>query len=144
MTGGIDAGRVVQADGRAKAYRPLPDDARAAALRSGLEAYIAGDYFLAHERLEPAWMGTADPGERALIQGLIKLAAADVHGVRGNPRGVAQNLDGALARWRAALAAGQTGPAGMDLSALIRDGEERLRHARTGATTGPLDLHWAG
>ena len=32
-------------------------------------------------------MGTDDPAERELIQGLIKLAAADVHGVRGNPRG---------------------------------------------------------
>ena len=43
-------------------------------------------------------MGTDDPAERDLIQGLIKLAAADVHGVRGNPAGVARNLEGARDR----------------------------------------------
>jgi hypothetical protein len=90
------AGRVIQADGRSKAYRPLPRPERAAAVRAGLEAYDRGDFFLAHELLEPAWMGTDDVRERALIQGLIKLAAADVHGVRGNPAGVARNLG---ARW---------------------------------------------
>ncbi len=55
-------------------------------------------------------MGTDDLAERAAIQGLIKLAAADVHGVRGNPAGVARNLEGALARLREAAAA--TPPAG--------------------------------
>ena len=45
-------------------------------------------------------MGTDDLAERALLQGLIKLAAAEVHGVRGNPAGVARNLEGALDRLR--------------------------------------------
>lgn len=89
---------VIGRDGRAKAYRPLPDDARASALAAGLAAYRAGDFFEAHELLEPAWMGTDVPADRALLQGLIKLAAAYVHAVRGNPQGIVRNLQGARAR----------------------------------------------
>ena len=89
---------VVGSDGRAKAYRPLPEPVRTAALAAGLAAYDRGDYFAAHEHLEPAWMGTDDPVERAWLQGLIKLAAAYVHAVRGNPAGIAKNLVGARAR----------------------------------------------
>jgi hypothetical protein len=73
----------------------LPADLRLAALRDGLEAYERGDFFDAHELLEPAWMGTDDLAERALYQGLIKLAAGYVHAVRGNPIGLARNLRGA-------------------------------------------------
>jgi uncharacterized protein len=90
-------GTVLQG-GRAKAYRPLPREARAEAARNGLEAYERGDFFEAHELLEPAWMGTADPAERELVQGLIKLAAAFVHAARGNPLGMDKNLRGAQAR----------------------------------------------
>ena len=43
-------------------------------------------------------MGTDVPADRALLQGLIKVAAAYVHGVRGNPAGIARNLEGARAR----------------------------------------------
>ena len=60
--------RVVQLDGRAKAYRPLPVDARAAAMLQGMAAYARGDAFDAHEAWEPAWMGTDDVAERALIR----------------------------------------------------------------------------
>lgn len=89
---------IVGRDGRAKAYRPLPAPERAAALEAGLAAYAQGDFFEAHERLEPAWMGTDVAADRALLQGLIKLAAAYVHAVRGNPIGIARNLAGARAR----------------------------------------------
>ena len=65
---------------------------------TGLAAYERGDFFEAHELLEPAWMGTDDPAERAVLQGLIKLAAAYVHDVRGNPAGIRKNLDGARSR----------------------------------------------
>lgn len=85
---------VMQGD-RAKAYRPIPPDLRRAALEAGLRAYARGEYFEAHELLEPAWMGTSDLAERALYQGLIKLAAGYVHAVRGNPIGFARNLRGA-------------------------------------------------
>jgi predicted metal-dependent hydrolase len=103
--------------GRAKAYRPLPEDERRAALEAGLEAYDRGDWFLAHELLEPAWMGTKDLAERELLQGLIKLAAAFVHGARSNPAGVAKNLRGARDR----LAAGREAGAelGIDVDALL-------------------------
>lgn len=89
---------VIGRDGRAKAYRPLPEADRAAALAAGIEAYEHGDFFEAHELLEPAWMGTDVSADRALLQGLIKLAAAYVHAVRGNPTGIGRNLEGARAR----------------------------------------------
>lgn len=60
-----------------------------------MSAFERGDFFEAHELLEPAWMGTSDLAERALYQGLIKLAAGYVHAVRGNPVGVVRNLQGA-------------------------------------------------
>jgi hypothetical protein len=110
--------------GRAKAYRPMPPADRSAAFAAGLAAYDRGDFFLAHELLEPAWMGTADLGERELYQGLIKLAAAYVHGVRGNPPGIAKNLEGARARLTAALEAGFDG--GLDLDDLIASIDLRL------------------
>ena len=57
------------------------------AFETGLARYARGDFFAAHEALEPAWMGTDDLAERALHQGLIKVAAAYVHAVRHNPAG---------------------------------------------------------
>jgi hypothetical protein len=92
--------------GRAKAYRPLPAARRREILEAGLTAYERGDFFLAHELLEPAWMGASDPAERDLYQGLIKLAAAFVHDARGNPAGVLQNLRGARERLADAVEAG--------------------------------------
>jgi hypothetical protein len=110
--------------GRAKAYRPMPADERAAAYEAGLAAYDRGDFFLAHELLEPAWMGTADIGERELYQGLIKLAAAFVHGVRGNPPGITRNLEGARSRLAAARDAPFDG--GLELDDLIASIDDRL------------------
>ena len=89
---------IIGRDGRAKAYRPLPDAERMTAMRAGLAAYRRGDFFEAHELLEPAWMGTDVMAERALLQGLIKVAAAYVHAVRGNPTGIVRNLAGARRR----------------------------------------------
>ena len=124
MTSAV-AQTVVGRDGRAKAYRPLPAETRAAALADGLDAYDRGDFFEAHELLEPAWMGTDDLAERDLLQGLIKLAAAYVHAVRGNPRGIATNLRGARERLAAARADGHH-TAGLDLDLLIGDIDMRL------------------
>jgi hypothetical protein len=137
---------IVGADGRAKAYRPLPVPERAAALSSGLAAYERGDFFEAHEDLEPAWMGASDPAERSLLQGLIKLAAAYVHDARGNPAGVVKNLRGARARLADAAAAGATGPApaggraAVDLARLIDDIDRRIADLDAhpdGPTLGP-------
>src|SRR5215470_1468248 len=109
---------------RAKAYRPIPLAARRKALADGLAAYDRGDFFEAHELLEPAWMGTSDLGERAFLQGLIKLAAAFVHATRGNPLGVAKNLTGARDHLAADGAAAQ---AGIDVPLLLERIGERLR-----------------
>ena len=90
--------RIVGWDGRAKVYRPLPEAARRAAREAGIAAYEEGRFFEAHELMEPAWMGSRDPAERDLDQGLIKLAAAYVHAERGNPLGMRKNLVGARRR----------------------------------------------
>jgi predicted metal-dependent hydrolase len=118
-----DRATIVQG-GRAKAYRPISAAHRRAALAAGLAAYDRGDAFLAHELLEPAWMGTRDLEERELLQALIKLAAAFVHAARGNAAGVAKNLRGARERL------GNAGPAGsrvgIDVEALGRAIDARL------------------
>ena len=117
---------VLQGD-RAKAYRPIPLAARRHALAEGLAAYARGDFFEAHELLEPAWMGTDDLGERAFLQGLIKLAAAFVHATRGNPAGVAKNLAGALDLLRTDGAAEAGAEVGIDIPWLRDRIVERLR-----------------
>ena len=114
----VGRGPIVGRDGRAKAYRPLPAKEREVALAAGLAAYDRGDFFEAHELLEPAWMGTDDLAERALLQGLIKLAAAYVHSVRGNPAGIARNLEGARNRLEEAHEDDRH-TAGLDLDALL-------------------------
>ncbi|KRT60521.1 MAG: hypothetical protein XU10_C0048G0009 [Chloroflexi bacterium CSP1-4] len=108
--------RTVRQGGRLKAYRPIGEVERRAAFAAAVAAYERGDAFLAHELLEPAWMGTADEAERDLYQGLIKLAAAEVHAVRGNATGVGKNLRGALQRLERADRGGFHG--GLDLPAL--------------------------
>jgi len=109
---------------RDKAWRPLPLDARRTAFEAGLAAWERGDFFAAHEALEPAWMGTDDVAERALHQGLIKLAAAYVHGARGNPAGIAKNLAGAARQL--ALAGPAATAWGVDVAALRSDVNARL------------------
>jgi predicted metal-dependent hydrolase len=131
---------VVGADGRAKAYRPLPAEKRIAAVVAGLEAYAAGDFFEAHELMEPAWMGTADPAERGLIQGLIKVAAADVHRVRGNPAGVRRNLEGARDRLASGLGGSITGVE-VDVAGLLASIDAMLG-ALDPAADRPLVIDW--
>ena len=130
---------VVGDDGRAKAYRPLPDDERIAAVVAGLHSYDDGDFFEAHELMEPAWMGTADIAERNLIQGLIKVAAADVHAVRGNPAGIRRNLEGARERLRSG-AGGSIIGVDLDIEALLGAIDSRL----DGSTdlTRPVAIGW--
>lgn len=134
------AGTIVGPDGRVKAYRPLPAATRAAAIEEGLAAYDRGDFFEAHELLEPAWMGSDDPAERSVLQGLIKLAAAYVHDVRGNPAGVRKNLDGARLR----LVEGQADDVvDVDVAALIVEIDARLQDLDDhpdGPTLPPPDL----
>ncbi len=118
------SGRTVNQGGRAKAYRPMPPAARRAAFEAGLAAYTNGDFFLAHELLEPPWMGTRDIAERELIQGVIKLAAAFVHGARRNPAGIEKGLRGARDRLAGAGAAGPQ--LGVDVPTLLEAIDRRL------------------
>jgi hypothetical protein len=118
------AATVRQGD-REKAYRPLPAVTRREALEAALAAYGRDDWFEAHELLEPAWMGTADGAERDLYQGLIKLAAAYVHGARGNTAGRAKNLAGAAVRLRRAAAV-RSPIEGIDVTRLVADVDARL------------------
>jgi hypothetical protein len=134
---------VLDADGRAKAYRPVPQPERTAAVVAGLEAYAAGDFFEAHELMEPAWMGTDDPAERDLIQGLIKLAAADVHGVRGNPRGVARNLQGARDRLRRVPDGDAIADIELDLANLLEAIDRRLDGLAADRSTEPIAITWS-
>ena len=118
-------GTVLQG-GRLKAYRPIPAADRRRAFEAGVAAYDRGDFFEAHELLEPAWMGTDVLAERALLQGLIKLAAAFVHGVRGNSLGIARNLTGARERLAAAIDSPAAAASGIDVSALVAAIDDRL------------------
>lgn len=113
-------GRVLDPRGRSKVFRPLPAEEREASVARGLDAYERGAFYLAHEELEPAWMAADDPGERELLGGLIKLAAAYVHAARGNPAGVATNLRGARARLVESTARSDGRPS--DLPVLAADG----------------------
>jgi hypothetical protein len=127
--------------GRSKAHRPLPREVRMAAVERGLAAYDRGAWYLAHEELEPAWMGTDDPVERALLSGLIKLAAAYVHAARGNPLGVRTNLHGARERLATAAAATAGGPAGaiewIDLPTLLVSVDDLLARIEALCTSPP-------
>ena len=73
-------------------------------------------------------MGTSDLAERALYQGLIKLAAGYVHAVRGNPIGLTRNLTGARAHLETSqrLDAEVSRGAGIDLAALLVRIDARL------------------
>ena len=134
---------VIDADGRAKAYRPVPATDRTAAVVAGLHAYGEGDFFEAHELMEPAWMGTDDPAERELIQGLIKLAAADVHGVRGNPRGVVRNLEGARDRLRRVPDGDAIAGVRVDLAGLLEAIDRRLAELAADRPTEPIPVTWS-
>ena len=126
MASSAGRGRTVLQGGREKAFRPLPAPDRQRAFAAGVDAYERGDFFEAHEILEPAWMGTDDIAERDLYQGLIKLAAAFVHGVRGNPAGIAKNLTGARERLVAAVGTDAERASGLDVGALIGAIDDRL------------------
>ena len=135
----IDRPGTVRENGRAKAYRPLPIAARRVALAKALDAFGRGDYFLAHELLEPAWMGSRDPGERALHSGLIKLAAAFVHAVRGNPAGVEKNLTGARDRLDRAARAGLA--LGIDVPAVLEQVDACRAAVQRGGAPLPIEIH---
>ncbi|MDP9236871.1 MAG: DUF309 domain-containing protein [Chloroflexota bacterium] len=90
-------------------------------------------YFESHETLEDLWMVTPWP-DRQFFQGIIQLAAAFVHFVRGEYPGIIKLLDGAAEK----LAEFSPAHFGVDVTALLEAigrtrseltalGEERFR-----------------
>lgn len=88
-----------------------------------LDEFNAGYFFESHETLEDLWMVTPWP-ERQLFQGVIQLAAAFVHYVRGEYPGIMKLLDASLDK----LAAFAPERFGVDVDALVRE-TERARDA---------------
>ena len=136
--------RTVVQGGRAKAYRPLSTADRTTAFLAGIAAYERGDFFEAHELLEPAWMGTDDPVERDLHQGLIKLAAGYVHAVRRNPLGMIKNLRGARDYLAAVAAApapaiASSLPGGIDVPGLVAAIDDRLAKVERSGVVGAIE-----
>jgi hypothetical protein len=86
-------------------------------------------------------MGTADRAERDLIQGLIKVAAADVHAVRGNPAGVRRNLEGARDRLRSGVDGSITGVE-VDVEGLLLAIDVRLAALDRDGVDGALTIDW--
>jgi hypothetical protein len=134
-----DPRRTILQGDRAKAYRPLPEPERRLAFDEATAAYQRGDFFEAHELLEPAWMGTDDLPERALHQGLIKLAAAFVHGVRGNPLGIAKNLAGARDHLKRAVGTDAERWSGLDLARLVAEIDDRLARLAADPDDGSIE-----
>ena len=131
------AATLIDPRGRAKAYRPMAAPARQAALEAFLETYAAGEFYEAHELLEPAWMGSPDPAERELYSGLIKLAAAFVHNARPNAAGTMKNLRGARVR----LAGAKVAQPPVDVAAILAAIDASLALlARGAAHVQPIPL----
>ena len=63
----------------------------------GIALFNAGKFFEAHEVWEQLWLGEPPP-EKVFLQGLIQVAAAFHHHLRGNPRGHRSLLAAGLAK----------------------------------------------
>lgn len=100
-----------------------------------LERFAGGEYWDAHEALEPAWRETRS----GFYKGLILLASAYVHAGRGNLHGVGAQL----AKARKELALYVPSYMGLDVSGLLdvaRRGEA-LANARR--RSPPSAAEWA-
>lgn len=72
------------------------DWARSEDFLYGIDLFNHGYYWEAHEAWEGLWRAAPDPEAKAMLHGLIKLAAAGVKARVGNPRGVARHAAGAV------------------------------------------------
>jgi hypothetical protein len=52
---------------------------------TGIDLFNMGEYYAAHEDLESLWVRLEDGAERCAAQGLIQLAGAHVHRLKGRP-----------------------------------------------------------
>src|SRR5947208_16371775 len=67
----------------------LRREQRRAVLERARDLFNAGDYWAAHEALEPVWRSIISDAAAPVWQGLIQAAAALLHLQRGNRHGVA-------------------------------------------------------
>ena len=95
---------------------PVELEARLDEFYDALEEFNDGWYFESHETLEDLWMVTPLP-EREMFQGIIQLAAAFVHLVRGDYPGILKLLDAAIDK----LSRFEPERFGVDISALVAD-----------------------
>lgn len=99
----------------------------------GCDCFDAGCFFEAHELWERLWLkakAAGDHDDAALLQGLIKLAAAGVKALAGQTSGVRSHLDGAAACFA------RVGRWGRGLSSDVVDG---LRAAVVAIAPGSVD-----
>ena len=94
-------------------------------LHEGVQLFNAGKYFESHEVWESLWHDVGGV-EREFLQGLIQLAAAYYHGVRGNVPGALFLAE----RARRRLAPWQPMHAGMLVRELLNWLDEDLAHLR--------------
>ncbi|MGB7241758.1 MAG: DUF309 domain-containing protein [Sulfitobacter sp.] len=83
-------------DSRATVSQGMSEDALAqsAAFQAGLLYRAAGYFWEAHEVLEPVWMACPQPSDaRALVQGIIQLANAQLKLVMQRPKAVVRLCD---------------------------------------------------
>jgi predicted metal-dependent hydrolase len=52
---------------------------------SGIDLFNMGEYYAAHEDLESLWVRLEEGAERCAAQGLIQLAGAHIHRLKGRP-----------------------------------------------------------
>jgi predicted metal-dependent hydrolase len=95
-----------------------------------LDQFNEGWYFESHETLEDLWMVTPMP-ERELFQGIIQMAAAFVHLVRGEQPGILKLLDASIDK----LSRAEDGAFGVDVGRLLSE----LRQARAEAAIVPAE-----
>jgi predicted metal-dependent hydrolase len=105
-------------------------EARLHEFYDALDQFNDGWYFESHETLEDLWMVTPMP-EREMFQGIIQMAAAFVHMVRGEQPGVVKLLDAAIDK----LSRAESGAFGVDTALLLED----LRGARAEVAHLPPD-----
>lgn len=94
----------------------MPKPALPPALEDFVDLFNKGAYWESHEALEPEWRRTQSP----FYHGLILYASAWVHQDRGNPHGIQAQL----AKAEPLLKDHAPGYLGIDVSAILDQGEE--------------------
>lgn len=101
----------------------------------GVELYNRREFFLCHEILEEVWKKQSGP-EKELSQGLIQIAVAYYHALRGNRPGAVKLLGKGLVRLRASLHCAE----GLSLARFADDVETDLRSLIEGLDVSEIKM----